>query len=78
MQNAAQVKATKYLYEQGGVKFPRPAFGITLVSDLLIPYILDIQRRWGPFMSATGLQKIAYALLLVVLFGVSTGWLGWL
>jgi hypothetical protein len=27
-------------------------------------------------MSATGLQKIAYALLLVVLFGVSTGWLG--
>lgn len=27
-------------------------------------------------MSRTGLQKIAYAALLVLLFGVATGWLG--
>ena len=27
-------------------------------------------------MSGAGLQKVSYALLLVVLFGVTTGWLG--
>jgi len=27
-------------------------------------------------MSRTGLQKIAYTALLVLLFGVATGWLG--
>lgn len=27
-------------------------------------------------MSGTGLQKIAYVALLVVLFGVASGWLG--
>lgn len=27
-------------------------------------------------MSQTGVQKIAYAALLVLLFGVCTGWLG--
>lgn len=27
-------------------------------------------------MSRTGLQKIAYVALLVLLFGVATGWLG--
>jgi hypothetical protein len=27
-------------------------------------------------MSGTGLQKIAYAALIVLLFGVATGWLG--
>ncbi len=27
-------------------------------------------------MSPTGLQKIAYAALLVLLFGVASGWLG--
>lgn len=27
-------------------------------------------------MAGTALQKIAYILLLVVLFGVSSGWLG--
>ena len=27
-------------------------------------------------MSRSGLQKIAYAALLVLLFGVATGWLG--
>lgn len=27
-------------------------------------------------MSPTGLQKIAYAALLILLFGVASGWLG--
>jgi hypothetical protein len=27
-------------------------------------------------MSQSGLQKIAYAALLIVMFGVATGWLG--
>lgn len=27
-------------------------------------------------MSQTGLQKIAYVALLIVMFGVATGWLG--
>lgn len=27
-------------------------------------------------MSGTGVQKLAYAALLVLLFGVCTGWLG--
>jgi len=27
-------------------------------------------------MSARGLQKVSYILLLIVLFGVSSGWLG--
>jgi hypothetical protein len=27
-------------------------------------------------MSGAGLQKVSYALLLVVLFGVASGWLG--
>jgi hypothetical protein len=27
-------------------------------------------------MSGAGLQKVSYALLLVVLFGVTSGWLG--
>jgi hypothetical protein len=27
-------------------------------------------------MSQTGVQKLAFAALLVLLFGVSTGWLG--
>lgn len=27
-------------------------------------------------MSASGIQKLAYAALLIVMFGVATGWLG--
>lgn len=27
-------------------------------------------------MSGTGLQKVAYVLLIVLLFGVTSGWLG--
>jgi hypothetical protein len=27
-------------------------------------------------MSGTGLQKVSYILLIVLLFGVTTGWLG--
>ena len=33
-------------------------------------------RFRGFTMSQTGIQKIAYAALVVVLFGVATGWLG--
>lgn len=43
----------------------------------LAAYLLNYRgKRERGVMSGAGLQKISYILLLVLLFGVSSGWIG--
>lgn len=35
-----------------------------------------VRAGTGGWMAPNGIQKIAYAALIVVMFGVATGWLG--